>query len=162
MGMAGFLQTLQKRVAGRVLVYSHLGTAMVRGSSISRGCRCGRGLDYTGWEVGRLLDQWGVRVWPKAAGVLERWTMDLESSMNFGVFRCGSLFVGSVSCTFTWFSCFLSFSTTFFISSSSNHHNSEVGLIFSNFCLETESHGTSHLPNGTQLTGKGRIWIQII
>lgn len=37
----------------------------------------------------------------KAAGVLERWTMNLESSMNFGVFRCGSLFVGSVSCTFT-------------------------------------------------------------
>lgn len=34
-----------------------------------------------------------------------------------------------------------SFSTTFFIISSSNHHNSEVGLIFSEFCLQTESHG---------------------
>lgn len=56
--MAGFLQTLQKRVAGRVLVYSNLGTALVRGSSISRRCRCGHGLDYTGCEVGRWLDQW--------------------------------------------------------------------------------------------------------
>lgn len=92
--MAGFLQTLQRRVAGRVLVYSNLGTAMVRGTASRRGVDVG--MEWIILTAGLV----GSQSLTKAAGVLERWTMDLESSMNFGVFRCRSLFVGSVSCTF--------------------------------------------------------------
>lgn len=39
--MAGFLQTLQRRVAGRVLVYSNLGTTMVRGTASHGGVDVG-------------------------------------------------------------------------------------------------------------------------